>query len=256
MTTTNRLTHFLVTMACAIIGSFTISAGAEETQPPGMLETWTCSYLPGKAEKDVMAARDYYVRQAAKAGVDIGPAFMWSLVKGDIAFDLIWHAPHENLAAYAASADEQAAADELSDVTARFYSAADCTPRLGIVRNVFERAERGDGTKVITSFACGLRGGVSPADIADLEGHAARVFDSMGENAPDSSLSITPTTGGPTSPDYVIFNVFDSMTAWSDFVTELLGSADGQQLGRHLANVAECTQAIWTSQRVIDPPAG
>ena len=129
MKTTDRLIHSLALLAFAFAGVVSFGVNAEEAQPPGVLETWTCSYNTGKDIDDVLAARDYYVKQAAKAGVDIGPTYLWSLIKGDLPFDIVWLAPHQNLGAYAALSDAQAAAPELSDVTARFYSAATCTPR-------------------------------------------------------------------------------------------------------------------------------
>ncbi len=257
MKTTNRLMHNLALLTFAFAGVVSIGVNAEEAQPPGVIETWTCSYNPGKDIDDVLAARDYYVKQAAKAGVDIGPAFLWSLIKGDLPFDLVWLAPHQNLGAYAASADAHAAADELSDVAARFNSAATCTPRLGNTRIVFPREipDRGDAPAIVTAFACGVRQGVDAVGIADLESHVAGVLGGMGDNAPDVTFSTTPTTGGANTPDWLLFNVFDSMTSWANFVGSLFSSDAGQQLVRHFNGVADCEQAIWSSQRTIAPPA-
>ena len=258
MKTTNQLVRKLALLTFAFAGMVSIGVNAEEAQPPGVIETWTCSYNDGKDVEDVLAARDYYVKQAAKAGVDIGPAFLWSLIKGDLPFELIWLAPHQNLSAYAASADAQAAADELSDVTARFYDAATCTPRLATTRSVFQREvpDRGDAPAIVTAFACSERQGGDAVDIADLEGHIAGVLGGMGDTAPSAVFSLTPTTGGPNTPDWVLFSVFDSMTSWANFVGGLFGSDAGQQLVRHFGGVADCEQAIWSSQRMIAPPDG
>ena len=258
MKTTNRLIRNLALLTFGLAGVVSIGANAEEAQPPGVLETWTCSYNPGKDIDDVLSARDYYVKQAAKAGVDIGPTYLWSLIKGDLPFDLVWLAPHQNLAAYAASADAQAAAPELSDVTARFYDAATCTPRLGTIQPVFQREvpDRGDAPAIVTAFACGLRQGVDPGvDMADLRGHIGEVLASMGDTAPSTVFAMTPTTGGINTPDWLLFSVFDNMTSWANFVGGLLGSDAGQQLVRHFGAVADCEQAIWGSQRTIAPPA-
>ena len=256
MKTTDRLILALLTFAFA--GVVSIGANAEEAQPPGVLETWTCSYNEGKDIDDVLAARDYYVKQAAKADVDIGPAYLWSLIKGDLPFDIVWLAPHQNLAAYAASSDAQAAADELSDVTARFYSAATCSPGLGTTRSVFERdvPDRGDAPAIVTAFACGVRQGVAPVGMVDLEGHIAGVLGGMEDNAPIAVFSLTPTTGGANTPDWLLFSVFDNMTSWASFVDGLFSSDAGQQLVRHVGAVVDCDQAIWSSQRTIAPPAG
>jgi len=255
--TTDRLIRNLALLTFAFAGVVSIAVNAEEAQPPGVLETFTCSYNAGKDIDDVLAARDYYVKQAAKAGVDIGPAYLWTLIKGDLPFDAVWLAPHQNLGAYAASADAQAAAPELSDVLARFNSAVTCTPRLGTTRTVFQREvpDRADAPAIVTAFACGVREGVTPVGIADLEGHIADVLGGMEDNAPNVVFSLTPTTGGANTPDWLLFSVFDSMTSWANFVGGLFSSDAGQQLVRHLNAVADCDQAIWGSQRVIAPPA-
>jgi len=257
MQTTDRLIRNLALLTFAFAGVVSIAVNAEEAQPPGVLETFTCSYNAGKDIDDVLAARDYYVKQAAKAGVDIGPAYLWTLIKGDLPFDAVWLAPHQNLGAYAASADAQAAAPELSDVHARFNSAVTCTPRLGTTRTVFQREvpDRADAPAIVTAFACGVREGVTPVGIADLEGHIADVLGGMEDNAPNVVFSLTPTTGGANTPDWLLFSVFDSMTSWANFVGGLFSSDAGQQLVRHLNAVADCDQAIWGSQRVIAPPA-
>lgn len=252
-----RLIHNLALLTFVFAGVVSTGVNAEEAQPPGVLETWTCSYNAGKDIDDVLAARDYYVKQAAKAGVDIGPTYLWSLIKGDLPFDVVWLAPHQNLAAYAAAADAQAAADELSDVGARFNSAVTCTPRMGNTRSVFQREvpDRGDAPAIVTAFACGLRHAVAAVDIADLEGHIADVLGGMEDNAPSAVFSLTPTTGGANTSDWLLFSVFDNMTSWASFVGGLSGSDAGQQLVRHFGAVVDCDQAIWSSQRTIAPPA-
>ena len=257
MKITDRLLHNLTLLTFAFAGVVSIGVNAEEAQPPGVLETWTCSYNAGKDIDDVLSARDYYVKQAARAGVDIGPAFLWSLIKGDLPFDAVWLAPHQNLGAFAASADAQTAASELADVNARFDSAATCTPRLGTTTSVVQRdvPDRGDAPAIVTAFACGVREGVTAEGIADLEGHIGDVLGGMGDNAPNFVFSLTPITGGANTPDWLLFNVFDNMTSWANFVGGLFGSDAGQQLVRHFGGVVDCDQAIWSSQRVIAPPA-
>ena len=59
--------HNLALLTFAFAGVVSIGVNAEEAQPPGVIETWTCSYNPGKDIDDVLAARDYYVKQAARS---------------------------------------------------------------------------------------------------------------------------------------------------------------------------------------------
>ncbi len=61
---------------------------------------------------------------------------------------------------------------------------------------------------------------------------------------------------GANTPDWLLFNVFDSMTSWASFVDGIFGSDAGQQLVRHFGAVVDCDQAIWSSQRTIAPPTG
>ena len=242
-------------LATCAIGSPAIAADAPP--PPAVVESWTCSYLPGKDVSDIVAARDYYQRQADKAGVEIGPAFMWSLVKGDVPIDAVWLAPHQNLAAWAASVEAEAAADELADVQARFYSAVDCTARLGTIRQIFAREgaqDDGDGQAFISALACGLHDGVGPAGVADLHGHMAATFGGLGEAAPNLSYSISPVTGGPNTPDMVMFNVFDGPVAYANFVNALFGDGSNASLGRHLRAVADCNIALWDSTQMLAGP--
>jgi len=256
---TKQLTPILVQLTLPILIVASFSASAEEAQPPAVVETWTCSYNPGQDVDDLMAARDYYVRQAAKAGLSLGPAYMWSLVKGDVGFDLLWLAPHQNFAAFAAAVDAESAASEVADVQARFDQVATCTARIGTIQTVFQREGAdnvGDGSTIISSSACSLKPGVEPADVEDLRGHISGVLGGIGDRAPNSVYTISPTTGGPNTPELVLFTVNDSMTSYANFTGSLFGTEEGQSLGRHFRAVADCSLALWTGQQVIAPPEG
>ena len=62
-----------------------VSPGVSAAEPPAnaLMESYGCSYNPGKGEQDLMAARDYYVKRAKKAGVALGASYVWSLYKGN-----------------------------------------------------------------------------------------------------------------------------------------------------------------------------
>jgi hypothetical protein len=221
-----------------------------------VVETWACSYNPDQDIDDLLSARDYYVRQAERAGVSIGPAFLWSLFKGDVGFDILWLAPHQNLAAFASSVEAEAAASELADVQARFDQVGECRAQMGVVQPVFQREGAGDDdeTTLISSNACRLKRGVGPAHIQDLRLHIAGVLEGLGDTAPNSVWTITPTTGGQNTPELVLFAVHASPASYADFVANLFGSEAGQRLGRHLNLVADCNLALWTGQQVIATP--
>ena len=240
-----------------ILGVLSLNTNAEVAQPQAVVETWACSYNPGKDIGDVMSARDYYVKQAEKAGITLGPAYMWSLLKGDVDFDLLWLAPHASFAAFAAAADAEAAADELLDVTARFDSAITCLPRVGNLQAMFQNESLGDGepsASVVSSSACQLKPGIGALHMQDLGDHIAGVLGGIGSNAPNAVYAMSSMTGGPTTPEFVLFTVNESLTSYANFTGTLSGSAEGQRLGRHFNMVAECNLAMWTTQQVIEGP--
>ncbi len=254
MNTTKRITHAIIVLALAGMPF----AQAEEAQPPAIVEAWTCSYNDGKGYSDLMGARDYLVRQAGRAGLPVGPAYTWSLYKGDPGFDFVWLSPHANMGAFAAAADAGAGEEALAGVGERFDAVARCTAGFGAIRQVFERegAEPDGDTTLVSASGCRLRQGVGAADIADLSGHIADVMTGLGNNAPNAAYAISPVTGGPTSPDLVLFTVNNNMTAYANFVGSLFGSEEGASLGRHFNAVADCSLALWTGQQVIEAPEG
>lgn len=244
------------TAALALIITLGIPLQAQEAPPqPAALESWLCNYKEGQDISDLMGARDYLVRQADRAGLDIGPAYLWSLFKGDIDVDVIWHAPHQNLSAYAAAVDREAAAEEMSGVNARFDAVVDCRPVAGPMWQTHEREDAApqEGATLIASNACMLKPGVGAAHVADLRGHIGSVMASLGDKAPNASYAVTPVSRGPTTAQLVLFNVFGNMGAYSDYIQAILPSEAGQRLGRHMGLVAECGQALWRSQQVIVP---
>ena len=57
------------------------NADSHAPPPPGVMETYACMFNPGKDMDDLMAARDYYVKQAEKAGIKLGDEFVWTPIK-------------------------------------------------------------------------------------------------------------------------------------------------------------------------------
>ena len=120
---------------------FSISTIADHHAPasqPGILEAWQCNYKPGKNYSDLMSARDYLVKRSAKAGITPERSFVWSLYKGDDPVDFVWLTAHENMLAFGAAADRDAASN-FSDVQARFDSVADCMAGMAMVTPILRR---------------------------------------------------------------------------------------------------------------------
>lgn len=223
--------------------------------PPAILEAFLCNYNDGKDLDDLMSARDFYLKQGEKAGIALPPAYVWSLIKGDGQYELLWFNVHDNLKAYGAATDAYAAAD-MAAADDRFDTVASCTSNIATVNQFFEREVEpveGDDTVVVSSSACQFRHGVGAAHVPDLTGHIAGVLGEMGDNAPTGVFMADPITGGgPVQIDRFIFNVNDDMSSWSNFVSSLVTSEAGQRLGRHFNMVFNCTASLWAAQQVVE----
>ncbi|MCZ6860998.1 MAG: hypothetical protein O7I42_12120 [Alphaproteobacteria bacterium] len=118
-----RMLACLMALGLAFSGFATQAADAP---PSVLLETFACSYHDGKDMDDLLAARDYMVKQADKAGVSLAPSYVWSRFKGGPDLDTIWFTVHEDLTAFAAESEAFGAAPELAGVNARFGTVASC----------------------------------------------------------------------------------------------------------------------------------
>ncbi len=236
----------------------TLTIAAEPPPPPAIVESWTCSYKAGQGLDDLLGARDYLQRQADKSDVQLGPSFLWSLVKGDVPIDTVWLSPYENLSAWAAAEDASAANEDMAGVGARFGEVSDCTARLGTIRQVYARegAADDDDQAMISTLGCSLRQGVNDAALNDLYNHVNGVFGGLGDAAPNASYAISPITGGPTTPDLVLFSVFNNATGYANFINALFGNQANSSLGRHLNAVADCNPALWSGMQVTGPTDG
>jgi hypothetical protein len=227
------------------------SVKAEEAPPPAILEAFQCSFIAGKDRDDLMAARDYYLKQAQKAGIEPESAYVWWLYKGQVPFDFVWFNLHANLGAFGASADQGAASSEMAGVRDRFYSVANCSSGISVVMPVFQRVAPGEAApNLISSSACQLRRGAGPDDVDDLRGHINDVMTSMGDNSPLFAFMIDPITGGPNAADVFLVAVSDSVSGWTTFAGGL-GTPAGAQLGRHLNSVLECELSLWNGEQVV-----
>ena len=230
---------------------FSISTIADHHAPasqPGILEAWQCNYKPGKNYSDLMSARDYLVKRSAKAGITPERSVVWSLYKGNDPIDFVWFTAHDNMLAFGAAADRDASSN-LSDVQARFDSVADCSAGIGMVSPILRRTEHRENN-VVSSSACNLKHGVSASDVKDLTDHAAQVFETMGDNAPGRAYMIDPVTGSG-GTDLYLFETYKNVSAWTNFVGNIVGSPDGQMLVRHIDKVVDCEMSLWNSQMVI-----
>jgi len=232
---------------------------AEAPPPPGVVEVFGCNYNDGKDNDDLMAARDNFVKQSEKAGVPTRPSYVWNLYKGGIPLDFVWFTAHESLAAFAENADAGFGKEELASAVERFNTVASCQPGMMAIRPIFtregEEADGGGNPTLISSSACSFQPGADQSNLADLGAHIAGVLKGMGDEAPISVYGMTPITGGPNLAEVYLFNLNESATSWSNFITQFVTTDAGQRLSRHFNSVLDCSVSLWGAQRVIDPPA-
>lgn len=257
MKITNRLKKTMVFSTLPILVAAGFSANAAEPPQTPVMETYTCNFNAGKGMKDLLAARDYYVRQADKAGIKLGASYLLSLFKGNLPFEMVWMTPHSSLAAFAAATEAETASADMADVGARFDAVVDCSAGLNNLTTVFQRdGYTPDGKPgFVSAFACSSNSGFGPEDWQDLRSHIADVLGSLGGNAPNAMFMMNPITQGPTSADAILLAANDSVSSWAQFTSAVRASPGGPSLGRHFRAVADCDLALWYSQRVIAPAA-
>lgn len=247
----------MIHLASTLLLSTLISpavAIAEEAPDPAILENWSCNYKPGKDRDDLMAARDYMVRQAAKANIELPDSYVWHGYKGGAGLDHIWFAVHDNLQAFVANNTAFGAAPEMAEINERFDAVADCQANVGTVRPVFQGSavdEDAGGSAFIASNACMLHDGVSEADVVDLENHIRGVLGEVDEYDNVTVYLGSPMTNSPGGADAYLFAVHESLTSWAA-ASKGFGAAPGRaSLVRHFNATMDCNTALWTSEQVV-----
>ena len=237
----------------AVLLAFTgITSHAAEAQLPGVLATFACNFKDGKDMDDLMSARDYYVSESKKAGIATPEAYVWSRFKGGVPFDHIWFDLHQNLADFAAGAEEYRNAD-MSKVDDRFAAIETCEANVSTVRPLFQGGETSppNGSAFISSNACSFRDGAGPESMADLEGHVGVVLGGLGEFKSVSIFAATPITQGADSADIYIFSVNANASAWAASVAAVQSSPGGPGLGRHFNGTLDCSSSLWFAEQVV-----
>ncbi len=254
-----KLTHFLI----SAVVTFGLASGVtyadnhgEAADGPGVMATFACNFKDGKDMDDLRAARDYYVRESGKEGLETPPAYVWNLFKGGVPFDHVWFDLYANLGAFAADIAAYGAADT-DRIDERFASVdGDCENNLFTVKPIHmgSSAAPGAETSFITSNACTLRHGISDQDVLDFESHARGVLGSMEAYDQTAIYIATPITHSPNSVDRYIFSVNPSVTAWSDGQAAFAASPGSGMLLRHFNTTFECATSLWFAEQMVAPP--
>ena len=231
-----------------------IATQAAEAPPAVVLESFACTYNAGQDKGDVLDARDYMVKQAAKAGVTLAPSYLWENSKGGPGIDHIWFSVHQSLADFAAEAEAFGSAPELEGVNARFDKVASCESNLANARPLFQGSaapEPGPGQVFIASNACNFRPGAGPADLPDLESHVNGVLSEISAYDATTIIMATPITQGANPADLYVFSINESPSAWAANSAAFQASEAAAGLGRHFRSILDCRTALWSSEQVV-----
>ena len=231
---------------------FNAQGDSHEAAPPGVVEAFMCSYNDGKDRGDLDQATSFYLKQAEKAGITPPDGYLWTLNKGVGAADIIWLNVHENLVAFGAADDANAASSDMAAVGERYDSVASCQSVLGLATTIYEReTSDDDGQAAVAAWGCNFRGGAGMSAMGDLQAHIAAVNAEMGDAAPNAVYQIVPLTPGPGAPDVVVFSVSDDTSAWANGMRSLATTPAGQALGRHFNAVLDCGMSLWRGEQVV-----
>jgi hypothetical protein len=230
---------------------------AQAMDAPIVREIYTCNFNEGKDMGDLMAARDFYLKQMEKAGQDPGTAFVWLPYKAPVDFDFLWANNQGSMMDYAETTDEFNASAEGKAAMERFNTVASCTSSLAMRQQIYqadgEMTPGADGA-VINALACNYNHGRGPEDLPDIASHIARAVGSVDIADGSAGFVSVPTIGaGPNTRDVYFYRVSDSMTSWAKRNMALQASEEYASLGRHFQNVMDCSSALFTAQRVVPP---
>jgi hypothetical protein len=246
----SKLTHLLLPVL-VLVG---LSAkAADAPAAPAVVEAFLCDYNAGQDRDDLDAATAFYKRQAAKAGITLPQSFLWTRNKGTLPSELVWFSVHESLAAFGAFDDASAASGEMAAVTERYDNVLTCQDNLAVVTEVSSRTVEPGGQTTIESHACAFRPGANMDSMSDLRAHIKAVNDAMGDSAPIGVYQLVPATGGPETPDVVMFAVHDNTVAWAANTDYLGENPAGQAVTRHFNAIFDCNMSLWTGEQVIAP---
>ncbi len=218
-------------------------------------EAYICNYADGKDMDDLMSARDFYVKEAEKAGLEPATAFVWTPVKagGDRVPDVLWFNNYDDEIAFAKQSDAFAASAPMEKVNERFNSVMTCNSAIASREVVYNSGELtgSNPTVMIASTACMVRPDVSAENLEDLWSHVRAVLGRIDAYKNHLLYRTMPTTSGRNSPDLRLYSVNSDMTDWASKRAAFQASEATPQLMRHFQSTLDCNTSLWTGQRVV-----
>mgnify|MGYP000067032695 CR=1 FL=1 len=216
-------------------------------------EIYVCNFLKGKNIDDVMSARDYYLKQAKKAGIATPDAFVWTPYKSSLDYDVLWFNNYKDLMEFGTQADAFNSSSAMTSVIERFNSVMSCKSSLASRETIFAGGDSpvANPPAIISSNACMMKAGVQPDNMNDLKAHIKGVLGSIPGYKNSLLFMSTPMTPGSNSPDVFLYGVHDNVSAWAAKRAAFLKSDGGAMLGRHFQSTLDCTASLWVGQQVV-----
>ncbi len=225
---------------------------------PIVREVYVCNLNDGKDMDDLMAARDFYLKQMEKGGQEANTAFVWTPLKAFVDFDFLWFNNSPDLVTYGRQLDTFLGSAEGQASMDRFNSVATCQSGLAMRRQFFqapgEFSGDPDSGAIISSARCNFREGHGQDDVDDLLDHAAQVLGSLGLENGMLAFATQPITQGANSPDLFLYTVQGTMEDWASTNMGIQASPGGPSLGRHFNTILDCRQSLFAGQQVVSPP--
>lgn len=247
-----RLTPLLFLLLAAIpAGAF-----AQSAEQPMVREIFACNFNDGKDMGDLMAARDFYLKQVEKAGIPARRAFVWTPFKAAVEFDFLWANNFPDMMTFAKESDAYVKSPEGQAADERFASVATCSSSLAM-RRLFFQAEGELNVDpavgaVINVGACNYRHGHGPEDLDDLVGHAGNIMGNAGvKDGFIAYVSVPDMGAGPNTRDFYLYGVNSSLEAWATRGKAMQAAAGIDSLRRHFRTIAQCNTALFYGREVV-----
>lgn len=250
-----KTTHLTLLALAGVL----LSASALAAEPPIIRETFTCNFNQGQDMDDLMAARDFYLNQMEKLGMDPRQHFVWTPYKVAVDFDFLWAVNFPDLVTFGRESDRYLASAEGRAAEERFDRVATCSSSLSQRWQVYQGPGEFSGDPgspgVIGTFACNYRHGHGPDDLGDFMNHAADVVGSVDREDGYVAFAAVPMAGaGPNTRDVYFYGVQGTLEDWAERSVAIQTSEGGASLRRHLDTLFDCSSGLFFAQRVIPKP--
>ena len=242
----------LLTMIVAL-GTLQAQADSHTTPVGGVLEGHLCTYNEGQDREDLDALKDFYLKQAEKAGYKAPLAYLWTANLGVQPYDFAWVNVHESLSEFAAANDAYAASSELAQASERANKVMTCQANLSPYSYVFRKESAPEAVPLaIASYGCDLRPGQGFGELQALMDHISTVNQSMGDQALDEVVQVMPLTGDLHGPDVYVMAVSSrGASGWGEHLDAINASPAGRAVNAHFNAVLNCRMNLWNAEPFI-----